>query len=53
MVIREGNNVTLQCAATGSPVPSITWKKEDGSEIYLDQVPYRGIGYQKINELAK
>lgn len=43
MVVREGSNVTLQCAVTGSPIPSITWKKEDGSEIILDEEPRRGI----------
>ncbi len=43
LVVREGSNVTLQCAATGSPVPTVTWRKEDGSAIYLDQIPNRGI----------
>lgn len=30
MVVREGSNVTLRCAATGSPMPNITWKRETG-----------------------
>jgi len=42
MVVREGGNVTLRCAATGSPLPTVTWRKEDGSEIILDQEPRRG-----------
>ncbi|XP_065213487.1 neurotrimin-like isoform X1 [Planococcus citri] len=39
VIIGEGSNVTLQCAADGSPTPLITWRREDGSEIFLDQVP--------------
>ncbi|XP_012270472.1 neurotrimin-like [Orussus abietinus] len=35
MVVREGSNVTLRCAATGSPVPNITWRREDGQVILL------------------
>lgn len=30
MVVREGSNVSLQCAATGSPEPTITWRREGG-----------------------
>ncbi|KAG8226569.1 hypothetical protein J437_LFUL004741 [Ladona fulva] len=33
MVVREGTNVTLRCAATGSPRPSIVWRREDGESI--------------------
>ncbi|CAH1125412.1 unnamed protein product [Ceutorhynchus assimilis] len=33
MVIREGSNVSLQCTATGSPEPSITWRRENGELI--------------------
>ncbi|XP_001606663.2 neurotrimin isoform X1 [Nasonia vitripennis] len=32
MVVREGSNVTLKCAATGTPKPNITWRRE-GSEL--------------------
>ncbi|KAL0274756.1 UNVERIFIED_CONTAM: hypothetical protein PYX00_002806 [Menopon gallinae] len=35
MVVREGNNVTLQCAATGFPPPTIVWKREQGEPIPL------------------
>ncbi|GFG32123.1 hypothetical protein Cfor_12278, partial [Coptotermes formosanus] len=35
MVVREGTNVTLRCAATGTPQPSITWRREGGETIPL------------------
>lgn len=35
MVVREGSNVTLKCAATGSPEPTITWRRESGDPISL------------------
>lgn len=35
MVVREGSNVTLRCAAAGSPEPSITWRREGGEPIPL------------------
>uniref|UniRef100_T1GFA7 Ig-like domain-containing protein n=1 Tax=Megaselia scalaris TaxID=36166 RepID=T1GFA7_MEGSC len=33
MVIGEGSNTTLKCAATGSPEPVITWRRENGEPI--------------------
>ncbi|XP_069963068.1 uncharacterized protein [Bactrocera oleae] len=35
MVVREGANVTLKCAAVGSPTPTITWRREGGELISL------------------
>lgn len=35
MVVKEGSNVTLKCAATGSPTPTITWRREGGEPISL------------------
>ncbi|XP_044018238.1 lachesin-like isoform X2 [Aphidius gifuensis] len=35
MVVREGSNVTLRCAATGTPVPTVTWRREAGGMITL------------------
>ncbi|XP_054083643.1 hemicentin-1 [Zeugodacus cucurbitae] len=35
MVVREGSNVTLKCAAVGSPTPTITWRREGGEPIPL------------------
>lgn len=37
MVVREGTNVTLRCAATGSPAPTINWRREDGRQISLNK----------------
>lgn len=33
MVVRENSNVTLRCAANGTPEPSITWRRENGDAI--------------------
>ncbi|XP_065078646.1 neurotrimin [Ochlerotatus camptorhynchus] len=35
MVVREGSNVTLRCAATGSPEPTILWRRENGENMSL------------------
>ncbi|CAG5075787.1 Similar to LAC: Lachesin (Schistocerca americana) [Cotesia congregata] len=35
MVVREGSNVTLRCAATGTPEPTVTWRREAGGMITL------------------
>lgn len=35
MVVDEGSDVSLRCVATGSPKPSILWKREDGEEIFV------------------
>ncbi|XP_076235065.1 dpr-interacting protein lambda [Calliopsis andreniformis] len=35
MVTHEGGNVRLKCVATGSPTPTVTWKREDGRNIIL------------------
>nr|XP_018912263.1 PREDICTED: protein amalgam-like [Bemisia tabaci] len=34
-VVREGGNVSLRCAASGIPMPNITWKREGGAPIPL------------------
>ncbi|XP_017099278.2 protein turtle homolog B isoform X2 [Drosophila bipectinata] len=57
MVIREGSNVTLKCAATGSPTPTITWRREGGEVIPLpngvETVAYNGsfLTIAKVNRL--
>ncbi|KAF5286304.1 hypothetical protein FQA39_LY04202 [Lamprigera yunnana] len=35
MVVREGSNVSFRCAATGSPDPTIAWRREAGEAIPL------------------
>ena len=35
MVVREGSNVTLRCAARGSPTPVITWRREGNEPLTL------------------
>ncbi|XP_057335398.1 lachesin-like isoform X1 [Microplitis mediator] len=35
MVVRENSNVTLRCAATGTPEPTVTWRREAGGMITL------------------
>ncbi|XP_034668619.1 neogenin isoform X1 [Drosophila subobscura] len=57
MVIREGSNVTLKCAATGSPTPTITWRREGGELIPLpngaEAIAYNGsfLTIAKVNRL--
>ncbi|ROT68453.1 putative lachesin-like isoform X7, partial [Penaeus vannamei] len=34
--LQEGANVILACSARGSPVPTIKWRREDGSEIQVN-----------------
>lgn len=36
-IVREGANVSLTCKATGSPTPSIRWKRDDGSKISINK----------------
>lgn len=36
MNVREGSNVSLRCAASGSPSPNITWRKEGTEFIRLE-----------------
>jgi hypothetical protein len=33
IVVHEGENVRLRCAATGNPRPAVEWRKLDGSVI--------------------
>ncbi|KAJ4434954.1 hypothetical protein ANN_23526, partial [Periplaneta americana] len=35
IVVHEGENVRLRCAATGNPRPAVEWRKVDGSVIPL------------------
>ncbi|KAG4066651.1 hypothetical protein HA402_007287 [Bradysia odoriphaga] len=33
MIVQEGDNVTLTCAAAGSPLPTIEWRREKGKPL--------------------
>ncbi|KAG8192564.1 hypothetical protein JTE90_015199 [Oedothorax gibbosus] len=41
VLAREGNNVSLSCAVTGHPHPSVTWQREDGQSFLAGQVHNR------------
>ncbi|XP_017786979.1 PREDICTED: neuronal growth regulator 1-like [Nicrophorus vespilloides] len=47
MVVREGSNVSLRCAARGSPEPTIAWRREGGEAIPL------GNGQEEFTETAR
>ncbi|XP_042239280.1 lachesin-like isoform X2 [Homarus americanus] len=36
VVVKEGQDVTLECRARGSPKPVISWKREDGGKIDIN-----------------
>ncbi|XP_050321440.1 protein CEPU-1-like [Bactrocera neohumeralis] len=56
MVIREGANVTLKCAAVGSPTQTITWQREGGDPIPLpnntEVIAYNG-SYLTITKVQR
>lgn len=33
--VSEGENVTLNCQATGTPKPRVSWRREDGQHILI------------------
>ncbi|XP_046602597.1 lachesin-like isoform X2 [Neodiprion lecontei] len=35
LVAKEGGNIRLRCQATGTPMPNVTWRREDGRNIIL------------------
>ncbi|KAF5299032.1 hypothetical protein FQR65_LT09495, partial [Abscondita terminalis] len=37
VIVREGANETLTCRATGSPQPSVKWKRDDNSKISINK----------------
>ncbi|CAH1709933.1 unnamed protein product [Chironomus riparius] len=57
MVVREGSNVTLKCAARGSPQPNITWRREGGESIAIsgqrEVVTFNGsiLNISRVNRL--
>ena len=62
LVVREGENLTLSCNATGHPTPHIVWRREDGEDIMLSGRKgitntilrlYSSISYFDINQDVK
>lgn len=37
VIVREGSNVTLRCRATGSPLPTVKWKRDDNAKININK----------------
>ncbi|XP_025831958.1 neurotrimin-like isoform X2 [Agrilus planipennis] len=37
VIVREGANETLTCKATGSPQPTVKWKRDDNSKITINR----------------
>ncbi|XP_018019334.2 neurotrimin [Hyalella azteca] len=37
VMVQEGANVTMSCAATGHPPPDILWRREDGKRISVNR----------------
>lgn len=37
VIVREGANVSLTCNASGSPTPSVKWKRDDGTKININK----------------
>lgn len=37
VIVREGSNISLRCRATGSPTPTVKWKRDDNSKIALNK----------------
>lgn len=45
---REGENITLQCEAKGTPEPVITWKRETGDYLRIDSDKSGILIYEKL-----
>lgn len=37
VIVREGANVKLNCHASGSPPPSVKWRRDDGTKININK----------------
>ncbi|XP_026465262.1 protein CEPU-1-like [Ctenocephalides felis] len=37
VIVREGANVSLACRATGSPQPTVRWKRDDNTKISINK----------------
>ncbi|KOX70475.1 Lachesin [Melipona quadrifasciata] len=50
MEVQEGSNVTLRCAATGTPKPKVTWRREIGGTIAQSNSHEESSYVQRRNE---
>lgn len=37
VIVREGSNISLRCRATGSPTPTVKWKRDDSTRIAINR----------------
>uniref|UniRef100_T1GSD3 Ig-like domain-containing protein n=1 Tax=Megaselia scalaris TaxID=36166 RepID=T1GSD3_MEGSC len=37
VIVREGSNISLRCKATGSPTPTVKWKRDDNTKIAINR----------------
>lgn len=37
VIVREGSNVTLRCRSTGSPTPTVKWKRDSMEKISINK----------------
>ncbi|KAL5280261.1 hypothetical protein ACFFRR_004309 [Megaselia abdita] len=37
VIVREGSNISLRCRATGSPTPTVKWKRDDNTRIAINR----------------
>ncbi|GLV40608.1 uncharacterized protein CBL_04410 [Carabus blaptoides fortunei] len=49
IIVHEGENVRMRCAATGIPRPNVEWRKADGSVIPLGSWKMISIGDHVLN----
>ena len=47
LVVLEGNNLSLQCNATGNPTPNITWTKDGSSTVLYQGETYSIVDIQR------
>lgn len=52
VIVREGANVTLTCIATGSPQPSVRWKRDDGNRININKTHSGAFTLSRRSDLA-
>lgn len=49
ITVKEGESVSLKCAASGQPKPLITWRREDRRPIAIDGTSYNMVEANELN----